>query len=405
MRHLESSVLCLGLLACTPATDLQSVQAANGSTENTKGQLTSPEIEALAGQLVEPPAGAVAIPTNLAGIIVRFTEDVWPAGLDAPFLLRPAVGDPVPVLLGEAVACDGKCYQLHPGVALVASTLHTLEAVANGLQFFDGKPVPGGSMGAFTTAGEADTYLPRLEAFTVQTAEGCLSVHMAADEVVRAEVLVTAGDSQVVIAADVFAKTLDYSKRMPELPIVGPAEAALRLVDRAGNFTVSAPVVLDLPASLPRLVVTEVLANPAGSETTQEMVEIYNAGYEPVVLTGLRLADKSGSDTLPEATLAPGAFAVVVAESYDPTDGKDPAPRDNTLIVRVPGRLGSDGLSNTGELVQLLTSSGYIVSQYGGWVDVSASAWSGKSVKRVNFEVCDGIDAWSKNPGPSTPGW
>jgi hypothetical protein len=95
----------------------------------------------------------------------------------------------------------------------------------------------------------------------------------------------------------------------------------------------------------------------------------------------------------------------LVPEGYDPADGKDPAPREGTLIVRVPGRLAGDGLANTGEPVRLLTPDGFVISQYGGWVDVSATAWSGKSVKRSSPEACDSSDAWGKTPSSPTPGW
>jgi hypothetical protein len=123
------------------------------------------------------------------------------------------------------------------------------------------------------------------------------------------------------------------------------------------------------------------------------------------LLGGLRLADKAGSDVLPDAVLPAGAYALLVPENYDAADAKDTAPRDGTLVLSLSGRLAGDGLSNAGEMVQLLTADGYVVSQYGGWVDVSASAWSGKSVKRTSVDACDGPDAWSKTPSASTPGW
>jgi hypothetical protein len=182
-------------------------------------------------------------------------------------------------------------------------------------------------------------------------------------------------------------------------------QATLRVVDRYGNVASSSPVAVALPPALPHLVITEVLANPAGSETTQEMVEIYNAGTEPVALGGLQIADKTGSDTLPDALLPTGGYAVVVGDKYDSADGKDPAPRGSTVLIQVSGRIGSDGLSNAGEAVRLLTPAGVVISQYGGWVDVSASAWSGQSVKRVDAEACDGPSTWSITPSAPTPGW
>jgi hypothetical protein len=398
-------VLYFVAFACTPQTNLQSEQAAASAPESTSGSLSSPASEALAAMLVDPPSGSTDIPTNLATIVVHFTEEVQAASTDLPFLLRPASGDGIALPLGGTVPCTGRCYQIDPGGALLPSSLYTLEVISNALQFLDGKPTPAGSAGSFTTAAQADPFAPRIEAFTVQVNEGCLSAHGVADEWVRAEIALTAGDGQATISNDTFATTLDLVERLPELPAGVRAEAVLRVVDRAGNSAFSLPVALDLPPRLSRLAITEVLANPAGSENTQEFVEIYNAGSEAQALGGLLLADKAGSDVLPEASLSAGAFAILVPEGYDPADGKDPAPREGTLIVRVPGRLAGDGLANTGEPVRLLTPDGFVISQYGGWVDVSATTWSGKSVKRSSPEACDSPDAWGKTPSSPTPGW
>jgi len=405
MRPFKHWLLCLAGFACTPATDLQHEQAASSAPDATSGSLSSPEPSPLAGVLLDPPPGATDIPTNLATIVVRFSEQVQAVGADMPFMLRPATGDELPLPLGAVVSCAGSCYQLQPSGQLMPSTLYTLEVLANTLQFLDGKPTPGGGAGSFSTGVQADAFAPRIEAFTAQVVEGCLSAHVVADEWVRAEITVSAGDGHAELLADSFATTLDLIDRLPAMPGSVRAEAVLRVVDRAGNNAVSAPVMLDLPPPLPLLAMTEVLANPAGSENTQEFVEIYNAGSEAVALGGLVLADKAGSDTLPDGSLPAGAFALVVAESYEANDGKDPQPRAGTLVVRVPGRLAGDGLANTGELVRLLTADGFVISQYGGWVDVSAAAWSGKSVKRTSPEACDSPDAWSKTPDPPTPGW
>jgi hypothetical protein len=404
MRPFKHLILCFAGFACTPQTDLQNDQAAVPTPEATSGSLSNPEADPLAPVLVEPPPGSVNLPTNLADIVVRFTEEVQAAGATLPFVLRSATGDMLSLPLGQAVPCAGRCYQIQPGSVLAPGALYTLEALPNALQFLDGKPTPGGSAGSFTTGVAADSFAPRIEAFTVGGGEGCMSAHVAADESVRAEITVTAGDGQALISAGDFATTLDPAERLPDLP-AGHAEAVLRVVDRAGNSAVSAPVAMDLPPPLPRLAITEVLANPAGSENTQEFVEIYNAGSEACALGGLLVADKAGSDALPEAVLPVGAYAIVVPEAYNAADGKDPAPRDGTVIVRVPGRLAGDGLANAGEPVRLLTADGFVISQYGGWVDVSATAWSGKSVKRTAPDACDSPDAWSKTPSPPTPGW
>jgi hypothetical protein len=384
---------------------LRQDQGAVPPTETVGGNLPSSQPDPLAGQLVEPPTGSTGIATNLAALVVRFTEPVAAAGSAPPFVVRSASGDEMALQLGGAVPCAGTCYPLALSTGLAPSSLHTLEAVAGALQFLDGKPVPAGSAGSFSTGETADIFAPRILAFTVEVVAGCLSVHLASDEVVRADITLGAGGQTAIVSASDFASTIDFGQRLPDLPAGVSAQAVARVVDRSGNAAQAAPVLLNLPPALPRIVITEVLANPAGSETTQEFVEILNAGTEVVALGGLVIADKAGSDILPEQALAPGEFALIVAEQYDPADGKDIPPRDGTLLVRVPGRIAGDGLSNAGEPTRLLTSGGDVVSQYGGWIDVSATAWSGKSVKRSGVDVCDALAAWSAMPTPATPGW
>jgi hypothetical protein len=405
MRSFKYFIVWLALVSCSPETDLQHDQAQAGASVANSGQSAGVSSSAQAGQLVDPPTGAVGIPTNLASLVVSFAEVVTATAGSLPFALRPDSGGSVSAQLGAAVSCAGTCYAIEPSGQLAPSTSYAVEILAGSLQFLDGKPIPAANLGSFTTDSSADLFAPRIQAFTVSAAEGCVSVHLAADEVVRAEVELGAGDAQASVTSDSLASTLDFAKRLPDLPPAVQAQAVTRIVDRAGNSTVSAPVVLDLPPQLPRIVITEVLANPAGSEITQEFVEIYNAGSESVALGGLRLADKSGSDVLPDSALPAGAYALLVPENYNAADGKDTAPRDGTLVLPLSGRLAGDGLSNTGEPVQLLSADGYVISQYGGWVDVSATGWSGMSVKRSSFDACDGPNAWSQTPTPATPGW
>jgi hypothetical protein len=403
-RHPSLHIPFLVLVACTPETDLRPTQAAVASTEATNGNLSSPATDPLAGQLIEPPSGSTGMPTNLASLVVQFTEPVRPAGDSPSFVLRSAAGEAWPLAVGEGVACAQSCYRLTLGAPLAPSGLYTLEAMPDLLQFLDGKPVPAGAAGSFSTGAEPDLFAPRIESISAEARAGCLLVQLVADEPVRADLVVHAGDQSAPLLGLAYGSTLTRIERLPDLP-PGIAEVEVQVRDRAGNQATVAPVAVALPPALPRLVLTEILANSAGSETTQEFVEIYNAAGEPLALGGLVIADKTGSDVLPEGMLAGGAFALVVADKYDPTLGGDVAPREGTLLERVPGRIGSDGLSNAGEPVRLLTAAGEVISEYGGWVDVSASAWSGKSVKRTSVEACDEAAAWTATPSQATPGW
>jgi hypothetical protein len=69
----------------------------------------------------------------------------------------------------------------------------------------------------------------------------------------------------------------------------------------------------------------------------------------------------------------------------------------------VDSRLGSDGLSNGGEVVKLVQGDS-VVSSYGGWVDVSSSVWAGRAVHRLVQSACDRPGAWNATPLPPTPG-
>jgi hypothetical protein len=187
-----------------------------------------------------------------------------------------------------------------------------------------------------------------------------------------------------------------------------PATIVLRVTDRAGNQIETSAGSIDLPPETPPLVITEVLANPAGPEPGQEFVELRNVGDSDQSLAGLRLEDSKGGDVLPEATLAAGAYALIVPSTYDPGSPREVPPRAGTLMVPVDTRLGSDGLSNSGEVVRLRmpgTGTEPVISLYGGWVDVSAASAAGKSIHRLTDGSCDHPTAWTKPPRVPTPGW
>jgi hypothetical protein len=269
-----------------------------------------------------------------------------------------------------------------------------------------GKPIPAGSAGSFTTAEAPDQYAPLVSGFEISVSEGCVHARFVTDEAAWASIIVTGGGEVATFEPPgAIASKFDVAARIPNLPAAVDGLAMVRAVDRAGNQSDSAAVALHLPAKVPRLVITEVQGNPAGSEYTQEFIELKNLEEDPVSLTGMLIEDKTGSDVLPDLEVPPGGFAILVAANFILDDGKDPVPRDGTLVVRVSGRLGADGLSNAGEPVRLVSGDGAVVSQYGGWMDTSASAWNGMSVQRISVESCDGPSAWTSTPQMPTPGW
>ena len=356
-------------------------------------------------ELVDPPAGAVLIPTNLAKVILRFFGPLQVPEVAAPLKLRANDGTEIALGLGDAVPCSGTCYAAMPAATLASTTPYVVDVVADALHLEDGKPVPAGQVGSFTTADAPDDYAPLISGFAMTIAEGCVHAQFMTDEAVWSEIIITAGDQEANLGLGEIGTKFDLLTHLPDLPADADAQAIVRAVDRAGNSADSAMLALHLPPKIPRLVITEVLGNPAGSEYTQEFAELKNLEAEPVSLAGLSIADKTGSDVLPDVAVPAGGFALVVAANFVEDDGKDPVPRDGTALVRVSGRIGADGLSNAGEPVRLVSGEGVVVSQYGGWVDVSATAWNGMSVHRISVDACDQPSAWTNSPEMPTPGW
>lgn len=389
------------LVGCAPETDL--VGAAGAGPGAAAGQAAPGPG---GGQLVDPVAGAVQVPVNLAAVVVRFP---------APMTLPPDALRVCPGVAGSAVvaappeprACDGgSCYRSALSGTLPPSTSCRVE-LGGGAVDQAGQPVAMGLLGVFDTAAAADDVPPLVTGVTVAVMGPCIEVRFSTDEPVSGAIVVRIdGDGQeIVVPAG--AGQMDFDVALPAslLPPATTATVGVRATDRAGNVAESAPLSLVTPAAVPPLAITEVLANPAGTEPAQEYVELRNLGDADIVLDGAGLAiqDSRGADALGSGTVVSGGYALVVTSAYDPSSGADPPPRAGTPLLRVDTRIGTDGLSNAGEVVRLVQGD-TIVSSYGGWVDVSSSTWSGKAVHRLVQTACDRPDAWNRTPLPPTPG-
>ena len=126
---------------------------------------------------------------------------------------------------------------------------------------------------------------------------------------------------------------------------------------RLGEATAH-PDVADLPpdpcASLLKAVrVNEVLANPAGTDTNEEYVELVNAGTTPLDLAGWTLGDATRPDRhiFPKTLLAPGSAVVV----YSGPNAEEPG--------RVLASSGSLSLTNNADDVELRDAQGVLVDR------------------------------------------
>jgi hypothetical protein len=394
---LRATVVITLALACgcaLPATDLS---GASGDPAS----MPPPGSAAAVASLMDPMAGAVDVPSNLAAVIVRFTGPIaWgSAGIQVCDGHSGAVASSPPL---EVPCAGGSCYRTELGGLLPAGSTCQV-AIGDGITDAAGRPISAGIIGVFDTAVARDQAPPVLSGLTVDVAGPCLTVSFATDEPATGSVAVRAGEVQVETQAGVGATAFSVSIPMTDLPAEAAATVTVSVVDRAGNVAASSPVPLQTPVALPPVAITEVLANAAGPEPAQEYVELRNMSEGPVDLGGLRLEDAKGSDELPAETLSAGAYALVVPSGYDPTAGQDAPPRPGTVLLRVDSRLGADGLANGGERVRLLRGEA-VVSSYGGWVDVSASGWAGKGVHRLVQTACDRAESWNRLALEATPG-
>jgi hypothetical protein len=126
--------------------------------------------------------------------------------------------------------------------------------------------------------------------------------------------------------------------------------------------------------------------------------EIVNDGPATADLDGYVLLVGSGATPLPAATLAPGAFALIVDDQYSAAGGPDEGPAPGTQILMVP-HIGKQGLSNEGVALTLLDGDGKAISSF----PAKPKPTKGSSVARRTPSAPDALPA-SFAPAAPSPG-
>ena len=97
-----------------------------------------------------------------------------------------------------------------------------------------------------------------------------------------------------------------------------------------------------------QVIITEILANEIGGDTPGEWVEIYNAGTNPVDISGWRFADEDGnspSDPFPEGfIIQPGEAVVVVGDGFEVDNLAEPVITEADFLASW-GETNADGNS------------------------------------------------------------
>jgi len=173
-----------------------------------------------------------------------------------------------------------------------------------------------------------------------------------------------------------------------------PVRLRATAFDLAGAATPIDLAITGAPAH-PHVVINEVLANPRGPESTSEWIELANDGASAVELGGFELKDDGGAVPLPSARIEPGELLLLVPDGFQPDAELDVPPAPGTELVALP-KLGTDGLSNAGELLRLIDPNGSVCSRF----PALASAEPGVSLARRTPDAPDDEDA---SFGPHAP--
>lgn len=365
--------------------------------------------------LLSPAHGQLSVATNVARVQTLLWPPVPLPQPDATLWLEAQDGSE-PIALVDPQEClgwvPGTCLGFRPMSGLQPSVRY--RPIGGTLVDRLGRPAvqPGATRETWFAAGSGPDVEPPQAEVVPQLRGRCLAVWIDAGEVVE----VTLRVGELVRRA-----TIDHAGYIGlEVVAANPGDAiawTLELRDLADNHAELDESLVAGPAfdpAVPRVRITEVLANPSGPEPDGEFVELL-AGPDGATLDGVRIADLSFAeisadlamggdppgDPLPTASLAAGQLAIVVGPDWP---GESP---NGAQVLTLDSSLASSGLTNAGEPVTLWMSSEHgpvELAGYGNWIDTSATSHDGRSVI-AGLDACDLPDRWRSHPqGRASPG-
>lgn len=372
-------------------------------------------------RLVAPAHGQAGVPSNVTAIDTELWPPIPMPGADVVLWLEPR--DPGELIdLIDPVACpgwvSGTCLRWRPAQPLAANMAYRLA----GGTVLDrhGRPalLPAAMHETWFEVGSGPDLDAPLASATAQMRGRCLAVWVDAGEPVDARLSVGLVEQRVAIPSVGWMGLAIADNLDPEQSV----SWSLELRDLADNQTTlegELPAGPSFAEQLPRIAMTEVLANPSGPEPDAEFIELH-AGPDGASLEGVYLADASLSevrdawsqgdalgDALPAIELVPDEIAIVVGTAYGEEPGDDPQPPASTRLIHVDASLGAGGLKNAGERVTLWAQTEHgpaAIASYGNWIETDASAHAGRSVV-ASTDGCDLPDRWRSHPfGRSSPG-
>ncbi len=338
--------------------------------------------------LAAPLDGAVDVPRNLRAVEAR-----WSRPVSAPDDVT--LVDDAGVAVAALINADGVSVRFTLTEALAAERGYQVRAGPNAIDSA-GRAAFGDPPG-FMTGDEIREGIVAPRGIDVRSSDRCAVMRFTTDvpawsQSCIADHCASDGPSVTHEAALAIADLLDG--RMLGYDVVAWDETTRPAGEETGPATA--------PPSL-LLALTEILPKPLGPKLSQQFVELYNAGTQPIDLGSLTLHTAAGGNALSSVSLAAGEYAVVVPIGFVAGAGGDAAPAASALLVRVAdAHLGGRGIKEAGEPVWIEDATGSVVTRWGGY---PIALVAGQSVSRPVPDSCDVTGNFVATPsGSATPG-
>ncbi len=155
-----------------------------------------------------------------------------------------------------------------------------------------------------------------------------------------------------------------------------------------------------------QIIFTELMYNPAGSDSPNEFVEIYNNSNSAVDISGWKIADLAASDNLLDSaghdslSLPAHTFGLIMEADYDGSMYQGLIPDSAVVIFTHTTTIGNN-LGNTTDSLFLIDTAGAIITAT-GWAQPTPA---GYSRERIRFAWPDAAVNWALSQDSlGTPG-
>lgn len=370
-------------------------------------------------RLVTPAPGQQRVPTNLAWV----ETELWPPVpvIEAATLELEADDGGAPIVLTAPRDCPGwvpgTCLRWRPSTELRPGV--RWRPLGGTLLDRFGRGVVGPAITTetwFRSDSGPDLEPPRAELIAWPRGR-CLAVWIDAGEPVEAVLSIGAIQHRAAIDHTGF-----IGVELDDVTVGESLDIHVELrdfADNASNHTLAFEPGPSFDPQLPRVRLTEILANPTGPEPDGEFIELQagpiGATLDAAILSDATFAeileawqqgDDPPGDPLPTIELEPDQLLVLVGHRWTTAEWADALP-SGAAVLELDASLGRSGLKNAGEPLSLWTMTEHgpvLLAGYGNWIDTSAKAHDGRSVVAA-ADGCDLPDRWRSHPlGTASPG-